>query len=176
MTRMTGPDCAVMCNLINTHTHTQQGGGNGDGNGVGGGNGNEVGGGGERRSARGERGREWGRSGAGTGTRRGVETPGRTQDGNGDGSGDRNGSSSGDGNGDEDVNRNRNEDRVGEDGRGAKKRKKPHKSCRCHVENEGNLVERGKSVEKKGLVQWLPTQIIWRRTGKQGREHKVPSA
>ena len=23
MTRMTGPDCTVMCNLINTHTHTQ---------------------------------------------------------------------------------------------------------------------------------------------------------
>ena len=23
MTRMAGPDCAVMCNLINTHTHTQ---------------------------------------------------------------------------------------------------------------------------------------------------------
>ena len=23
MTRMTGTDCAVMCNLINTHTHTQ---------------------------------------------------------------------------------------------------------------------------------------------------------
>ena len=22
MTRMTGPDCAVMCNLINTHTRT----------------------------------------------------------------------------------------------------------------------------------------------------------
>ena len=22
MTGMTGPDCAVMCNLINTHTHT----------------------------------------------------------------------------------------------------------------------------------------------------------
>ena len=22
MTRMTGPDCAVTCNLINTHTHT----------------------------------------------------------------------------------------------------------------------------------------------------------
>ena len=22
MTRMTGPDCAVMCNLINTHKHT----------------------------------------------------------------------------------------------------------------------------------------------------------
>ena len=23
MARMTGPDCAVTCNLINTHTHTQ---------------------------------------------------------------------------------------------------------------------------------------------------------
>ena len=23
MTRMTGPDCAVMCSLINTHTHTR---------------------------------------------------------------------------------------------------------------------------------------------------------
>ena len=23
MTRMTGPDCVVMCNLINAHTHTQ---------------------------------------------------------------------------------------------------------------------------------------------------------
>ena len=22
MTRMTGPDCAVICNVINTHTHT----------------------------------------------------------------------------------------------------------------------------------------------------------
>ena len=25
MTRMTGPDCAVMCNLINTYTHTETG-------------------------------------------------------------------------------------------------------------------------------------------------------
>ena len=24
MTRMTGPDCVVMCNLINTHTHTSR--------------------------------------------------------------------------------------------------------------------------------------------------------
>ena len=24
MTRVTGPDCAVTCNLINTHTHTHQ--------------------------------------------------------------------------------------------------------------------------------------------------------
>ena len=27
MTRMTRPDCAVMCNLINTHTHTHTNGG-----------------------------------------------------------------------------------------------------------------------------------------------------
>ena len=37
MTRMTGPDCAVMCNLINTHTHTHthtpDGDGDGDGDG-----------------------------------------------------------------------------------------------------------------------------------------------
>ena len=26
MTRMTGPDCVVMCNLINTHTHSGDGG------------------------------------------------------------------------------------------------------------------------------------------------------
>ena len=32
MTRMTGPDCVVMCNLINTHTHTRNGDGSGDGN------------------------------------------------------------------------------------------------------------------------------------------------
>ena len=25
MTRMIGPDCVVMCNLINTHTHTHTG-------------------------------------------------------------------------------------------------------------------------------------------------------
>ena len=41
MTRMTGSDCAVMCNLINTHTHTHthsSGDGNGDDDN---GNGNE---------------------------------------------------------------------------------------------------------------------------------------
>ena len=31
MTRMTGPDCAVICNLINTHTHTQGAGGGAQG-------------------------------------------------------------------------------------------------------------------------------------------------
>ena len=58
MTRMTGPDCAVMCNLINTHTHKGDQDGNGDGVGTGR-----------------ERGRGWGwgpvdehRMGTGTGT------------------------------------------------------------------------------------------------------------
>ena len=59
-----------------------------------------------------------------------METRGRIQDENGDGSGD--------GNGDED-NGNGNEDRIGEGGREAKKRKKPHKSCRRHVGNGGDL-------------------------------------
>ena len=72
----------------------------------------------------------------GTGT--GVETRGRTQDGNGDGSGDGNESSSGDGNGDEDGNGNGNEDGIGEGGREAKKRKKSH-NCRRNVGNKGDL-------------------------------------
>ena len=116
MTRMTGPDCVVMCNLINTHTHTTK----------------------ER--------------GMGTGT--GVETRRRTQDGNGDGSED----SSGDGNRDED---NVNEDRIGEGGREAKKRKKPQNSCRRHVGNGGNLDgKRGKcKKERLGPVAANPDNL-----------------
>ena len=107
----------------------------------------------------------------GTRTGTGVETRGRTQDENGGRSGD----------GDEDEN----EDGIGEGGRKARKRKKPRKSCRLDVGNGGDLVgverkkrrhervgsvaanpdnleleERGKNVDKKGLVQKLPTQII----------------
>ena len=77
--------------------------------------------------------------GAGTGTGTGVETNRRTPDGNGDGSED----SNGDGNGDED-NGNGNEDRIGEDGREAKKRKKPQNNCRCQVGNGGDLGEKRK--------------------------------
>ena len=50
-------------------------------------------------------------------------------------------SSSGDGNRDEDGN----EDRIREGGREVNKRKKPHKSCRCHVGNGGDLV--GKRIK-----------------------------
>ena len=31
MTRMTGPDCAVMCNLINIHTYIKEAGGGAQG-------------------------------------------------------------------------------------------------------------------------------------------------
>ena len=41
-----------------------------------------------------------------------------------------------------------------------KKHKKPHKSCRRDVGNGGDLGGTRKSVDKKGLVQRLLTQII----------------
>ena len=67
-----------------------------------------------------------------------METRRRTQDGNGDGNGDVSEDSNGDGNGDGD-NGNGNEDRIGERGREAKKRKKPQNSCRRHVGDGGDL-------------------------------------
>ena len=67
--------------------------------------------------------------------------------GDGDGSGDGNESSGGDGNGDEDGNGN--EDRIGEGGGEAKKRKKPHKTCRRHVGNGGDLGGKRKRCGKE---------------------------
>ena len=78
----------------------------------------------------------------GTGT--GVETRGRTPDGNGGGSED----SSGDGNRDED---NGDEDRIGEGGREAKKRKKPQNSRRRHVGNGGDLGGKRKKCRKESV-------------------------
>ena len=101
----------TLLKVLTVYTYVQGRGRSGNGNG----------GGGERRSARWERGRERGR--------------GENRDGSGDG----NESSSGDGNGDEDGNGDGNEDGIGEGGREAKKRKKPHRSCRCHVENGEDL-------------------------------------
>ena len=66
-----------------------------------------------------------------TGTVTGVETRGRTQDENRDESGDGNESSSEDGNGNEDRDGDGNEGGIGESGGEVKKRKKPHKNCRC---------------------------------------------
>ena len=77
-----------------------------------------------------------------------METRGRTQDGNGNGSGDGNESSSGNGNGEEDGN----EDRIGEGGGEAKKCRKPHKSCRRHVGNGGDLGGKRKKRRKERVV------------------------
>ena len=81
-----------------------------------------------------------------------METRRRALDGNGDGNGAGGEDSSGDGNDNED-NGNENENRIGKGRKEAKKDKKPQNSCRQHV-------GRGENVEKKGLVQQLPTQIM----------------
>ena len=83
----------------------------------------------------------------GTGT--GVETRRRTPDGDGDGNGDGSEDSSGDGNKDDD-NGNGNEDRIGEGGREAKKRKKPLNSNTRHVGNAGDLG--GKEKRRKERI------------------------
>ena len=63
-------------------------------------------------------------------------------DGNGDGNGDVSEDCGGDGNGDDN---NGNENRIGEGGRGAKKRKKPQKRCRHRA---GNGVDMGGKRKK----------------------------
>ena len=50
--------------------------------------------------------------------------------------------------------------RIGEGGIEAKKRKKPQNSCRRRAGNGGNTGGKRRNVEKKGLVQQLPTRII----------------
>ena len=110
------------------------GGGNGDGNG-------DVNGQGDG-------------DGAGTGT--GVEVNEGAQDGNGDGSGDGAGTATGtgvgtrsrkpDGKGDGSDG---NDNRIGEGGREAKKRKKPQNSCRHRAGNGGDIGGKRKNVENK---------------------------
>ena len=137
MSRMTGSDCAVVCNLINTRTHTHAH---------------------THTHTTKER-------GMGTGT--GVETRRRIQDGNGDASED----SSGDGNRDED---NGNEDRIGEGGREAKKRKKPQNSCRRHAVGNGENLDgkRGKCrKERLGPVAANPDNVDTYKEA--GGRHKV---
>ena len=98
--------------------------------------------------------------GEGAGTGAGVEARRRTPNGNGDGDGDGSEDSSGDGNGDKD-NGNRNEDRIGEGGRGAKKRKKPQRSCRRHARNGEDLGGMRKTcrIERVGPVVANPDNL-----------------
>ena len=115
------------------------GGGNGDGNGYvnghGDGDGAEAGTEVEVNEGAQDGNGDGSGDGAGTGTGTGVGTRRRTPDGDGDGDGDRSEDCSGDGNGDDD---NGNENRIGEGGREAKKRKKPQNSCRRRAGNEGD--------------------------------------
>ena len=105
-------------------------------------------GGGERRSA--GRGRERERSGSGYVG--GVEARRRTLDGNGDGNGVGSKDSSGDRNGNEDKG-NGNEDKIGEGGREAKKRKKPQNGCMRHAGSGRDLGGMRKKCRNKRLVQ-----------------------
>ena len=128
------------------------GGGNGDGNGDvnghgdgdGAGTGTEV----EVKEGAQDGNGDGSGDGAGTGTGTGVRTRRRTLDGNGDGDGDGSEDSSGDGNGDDD-NGNGNENRIGESGREAKKRKKPQISCRRHAGNGGDTGGKRKKCRKE---------------------------
>ena len=85
-------------------------------------------------------------SGDGAGTGTGVGIRRRTPDGNGDGNGDVSEDYSGDGNGDDD---NGNENRIGEGGRGTKKRKKPQNSCRRRAGNGGDMGGKRKKCRKE---------------------------
>ena len=140
------------------------GGENGGGNGVGGGygdvNGHGDGNGAEAGTETGVEANEGAQDGngegsgdrveRGTGTETGKETCRRRPDGNGDGDGDESEDSSGDGNGNEDNgNGNGNEDRIGEGGRGAKKRIKPRNSCRRYAGNGADLGGKRKTCRKE---------------------------
>ena len=92
----------------------------------------------------------------------------RTSDGNGDRNGDGSEDCSGDGNGDDD---NGNENRIGEGGREAKKRKKPQNSCRRRAENGGDTDGKRKKCRKErvGSVAANPDNLE-SRGGAQGTQ------
>ena len=127
------------------------GGGNGDGNGDVDGHGDGDGAGAGTRVEVNKGAQDGNGDGAGTGagTGAGVGTRSRTPDGNGDGNEDESENCSGDGNGDGD---NGNENRIGEDGREANKRKKRKIAVDAVRETGETWVESEKNVEKKGLV------------------------
>ena len=126
------------------------GGGNGDGNGdvdgQGDGDGAGAGTGVEANEGAQDGNGDGSGDGAGTGTGTGVGTRSRRPDGNGDGNGDGSEDCSGDGNGDDD---NENENRIGEGGREAKKRKKPQNSCRRRAGNGGDMGGKRKKCRKE---------------------------
>ena len=120
------------------------GGGNGDGNGDVDGQGDGAGAGTGVEANEGAQDGNGDGSGDGAGTGTGVGIRRRTPDGNGDGNGDVSEDCSGDG--DED---NGNENRIGEGGRGTKKRKKPQNSCRRRAGNGGDMGGKRKKCRKE---------------------------
>ena len=121
-------------------------GGNGDGNGDVDGQGDGDGAGAGTGVEANEGAQDGSGDGAGTGTGTGVGIRRRTPYGNGDGNGDESEDCSGDGDGDED---NGNENRIGEGGRGTKKRKKPQNSCRRRAGNGRDMGGKGKKCRKE---------------------------
>ena len=109
---------------------------NGDGDGKGDGDGAGAGAGVEANEGAQDGNGDGSGDGEGTGMGTGVGIRRRPPDGNGDGNGDISEDCSGDGNGDDD---NWNENKTGEGGRGAKKRKKPQNSCRRRAGNGGDM-------------------------------------
>ena len=150
------------------------GGGNGDGNGDvdGHGDGDEAGAGTGVEANEGAQDGNGGGSGdgSGTGTGTGVGTRRRTPDGNGDGNGDRNEDCSGEGNGDDD---NGNENRIGEGGKEAKKRKKPQNSSRRRAENGGDMGGKRKKCRKERVVSGAANPDNLGSNKETGGEHKV---
>ena len=97
-------------------------------------------------------------------------TPDRNGDGNGDGNGDVSEDCSGDGNGNDD---NGNENRIGEGGRGTKKRKKPQNSCRRRAGNGGDMGGKRKKCRKERVGSVAANSDNLGNTREQGGEHKV---
>ena len=93
----------------------------------------------------------------------------RTPDGNGDGNGDGSEDNSEDGNGDDD---NGNEDRIGEGGREAKKRKKPQDSCRRRAGNGGDTGGKRKKCRKErvGSVATNPDSLESNKEARGGAQ------
>ena len=154
----------ILCYMWWPYIHWN-GDGNGDVDGQGDGDGAEAGTGVEANEGAQDENGDGSGDGAGTGTGTGVGTRRRTQDGNGDGNGDRSEDCSGDGNGDDD---NGNENRIGEGGREAKKRKKPQNSCRRRAGNGGDMEQYVREI-RNGL--WDKESVIFRDFG--GNFHRL---
>ena len=142
--------------------------GQGDGDGAGAGTGVEANEGAQ--DGNGDGSTDGSRNGAGTGTETGVGIRRRTPEGNGDGNGDVSEDCSGDGTGDDD---NGNDNRIGEGGRGTKKRKKPQNSCRRRAGNGGDMDGKRNKCRKERVGSVAANSDSLGNNKEVGGEHKV---